>query len=187
MKNIFLFKIVLLLSFLSLECTTTQKVYNMDSIHKFSTPNLTGGSINFADFSGKKILIVNVASECGFTPQYQQLQELYEHYKDKLVIIGFPCNDFGGQEPGNGEEIHSFCQKNYGVTFLLSEKVKIKGDNPSPIYEWLTHKELNGVKNAKVLWNFHKFIIDEKGHLVDDFSSMKSPLDEDITNWIEGK
>ncbi len=160
------------------------KIRNVSSIHQFNIEGLTGGNVNFADFKGKKILLVNVASECGFTPQYQQLQELYEHYHDKLVVVGIPCNDFGGQEPGSGEEIHSFCQKNYGVTFPITAKVDIKSETPHPIYQWLTQKDKNGVKNANVLWNFHKFLLDENGHLVDDYSSNKSPLDDDITNWI---
>lgn len=182
-----LLKALFLLSILNIYCANAQKTRTVSSIHQFSIEGLTGEAVNFADFKGKKILVVNVASECGFTPQYKQLQELYDLHKDKLVIVGMPCNDFGGQEPGSGEEIHQFCQKNYGVTFPITKKVDIKGDNKHQIYDWLTHSDKNGVKNAKVLWNFHKFLLDENGYLIDDFSSLKSPLNDDIIAIIAAK
>ncbi|GIV27493.1 MAG: glutathione peroxidase [Bacteroidia bacterium] len=158
------------------------------SIHQFKAKDIDGNVVDFSKFKGKKLLIVNTASECGFTPQYKDLETLYQKYKDKnFLIIAFPCNDFGGQEPGDAQQIKSFCQKNYGVSFLIMEKVKIKGDSPHPIYQWLTQKEKNGVKSSTVMWNFQKYLIDENGYLVDYYNSMVSPLSDKIVNWIEGK
>lgn len=142
-------------------------------------------SLNFANFKGKKVLCVNVASKCGYTYQYEDLQKLHEKYKEKLVIIGFPCNQFLGQEPGDAEEIESFCQKNYGVTFQMTEKIDVKGDNQHPIYQWLTQKEFNGKDDYKVSWNFNKFLIDENGALVAHFGSKTKPFDEDLVKLIE--
>jgi len=144
-----------------------------------------GKEINFADFRGKKILIVNTASECGFTPQYADLEKLSNEYKDKLVVIGFPANNFGGQEPGSNVEIGAFCQKNYGVTFPLAAKVSVKGDDTAPIFKYLTEKELNGVKNTSILWNFINFMIDENGQLVDSFISTTKPTDKAITKYLQ--
>jgi glutathione peroxidase len=144
-----------------------------------------GKTINFADFKGKKILVVNTASECGFTPQYADLEKLYEEYKDRLVIVGFPANNFGGQEPGTNVEIGAFCQKNYGVTFPMAAKVSVKGDDTAPIFKFLTEKQLNGVKDSKILWNFTKFLIDENGKLVDSFVSNVKPTDEAITKYLK--
>lgn len=139
-------------------------------------------------YKGKKIMIVNVASRCGYTSQYTELQALYEKYKNKnFVILGFPCNQFMGQEPGTEEEIQSFCQKNYGVSFPLFSKVEVKGTELHPIYRWLTQKSLNGVEDAKVSWNFNKFLIDEKGNYVVHLESGAKPMDAEITAWIEGK
>ena len=133
-------------------------------------------------------MIVNTASKCGYTPQYKQLEELYQKYKDKnFVIIGFPANDFLWQEPGTNEEILTFCQKNYGVSFQMMDKISVKGKKMHAIYKWLTQKTLNGVKEAPVKWNFQKFLIDEKGKFVEVYYSAESPLSEKITNWIEGK
>ena len=158
---------------------------NMKTLHEFKSKTLDGKEFNFADLKGKKILIVNTASECGYTPQYKDLQALYEKYSSKnFVIIGFPCNDFGGQESGTETEIKSFCTKNYGVTFQMMGKVSI---GTSPIYQWLTHKTENGVLDATVKWNFNKFLVDEKGHLVKYLPSSVKPMDTEITNWIEGK
>lgn len=156
----------------------------MHSIHAFKAERIDGEVIDFADYKGKKILVVNVASECGFTPQYQQLQELYEEFKDKLVIIGFPCNDFGGQEPGNHAQIRAFCKEKYGVRFPLTAKISIKGPQPHPIYQWLTSKAKNGVMDSTVSWNFQKYLLDEKGRLVHYFPSSVSPLDDHILHWL---
>lgn len=141
--------------------------------------------IDFSTFKGKKVLLVNTASECGYTGQYEDLEKLHQKYKDKLVVIGFPCNQFGGQEPGSSEEIVSFCKKNYGVSFLLTEKIDVKGDNQHMVYRWLTQKSLNGVDNYTVSWNFNKFLVDENGKLVKYFPSRVNPMSEDITSLIE--
>ena len=157
----------------------TQSIYNI------SINSIDNQPINLADYKGKKILFVNVASKCGFTPQYEDLEKLYETYKDKLVIIGVPCNQFNEQEPGTAEEIKSFCKVNYGVTFLLTEKVDVKGDHQHPLYKWLTDKDLNGKTSSSVKWNFQKYLVDETGHLVDFWYSMTKPLSSKITKYLE--
>lgn len=155
------------------------------SIHQFKVKTLEGKDFDLASLKGKKVMIVNTASECGFTPQYKDLEALYQKYKDKnFVIIGFPCNDFGGQEPGGSSEIRDFCTKNFGVTFPLMEKITIAG---SPVYQWLTQKSQNGVEDSNVKWNFNKYLIDENGKYVKHLPSKTTPMDEEITNWIEGK
>jgi glutathione peroxidase len=155
-----------------------------DNIYKFKVEGLTGGTIDFATFKGKKILVVNTASQCGYTPQYKELEALYEKYKDKLVIVGFPANNFGGQEPGTNTEIKTFCEKNYGVTFPMAAKISVKGDDTAPIYKWLTQKSENGVLDAEIKWNFNKFLIDENGNLVAYFPSKVTPLSEEITSKL---
>ncbi|MCB0426128.1 MAG: glutathione peroxidase [Mangrovimonas sp.] len=157
----------------------TQSIYNI------SINSIDNQPINLADYKGKKILFVNVASKCGFTPQYEDLEKLYETYKDKLVIIGVPCNQFNEQEPGTAEEIKSFCKVNYGVTFLLTEKVDVKGDHQHPLYKWLTDKDLNGKTSSSVKWNFQKYLVDETGHLVDFWYSMTKPMSSKITKYLE--
>jgi len=132
-------------------------------------------------------LIVNTASECGYTPQYKQLEELYKQYGgDTFTIIGFPANNFGGQEPGSDEQIAAFCEKNYGVTFPMMSKISVKGNDEHPLYKWLTSKELNGVSNGEVKWNFHKFLIDENGKWYAELSSKVSPLNEEIIAFASG-
>ncbi|MEN4760299.1 glutathione peroxidase [Chryseobacterium sp. C39-AII1] len=155
------------------------------SIYDFKVESLDGKEINFADFKGKKILIVNTASECGFTPQYADLEKVSEEYKDKVVVVGFPANNFGGQEPGTNTEIGAFCQKNYGVTFPLAAKVSVKGDDTAPIFKYLTEKDLNGVKNTTILWNFTKFLVDENGKLIDSFVSTTKPTSDSITKYFK--
>jgi glutathione peroxidase len=137
-------------------------------------------TISFSTYKGKKILCVNTASECGYTRQYEGLQKLAEQYKDKLVVIGFPCNQFGGQEPGSSEEIDKFCKKNYGVTFPLTEKIDVKGKNQHPVYQWLCQKSNNGVGDYDVKWNFNKFLIDENGNLAGYFPSSVKPESEEL-------
>lgn len=154
------------------------------NIYQFKVAALDGGTIDFASFKGKKILVVNTASECGYTPQYKDLEALYQRYKEKLVIVGFPANNFGGQEPGSNEEIKSFCQKNYGVSFPMAAKVSVKGDDMAPIYQWLTSKTLNHVMDADVKWNFNKFLIDEQGRLLTKFDSRVTPLSDEITSML---
>ncbi len=155
------------------------------SIHSFKVEALDGSTIDFSNFKGKKILIVNTASECGFTPQYKELEALYKTYKDNLVIVGFPANNFGGQEPGTNQEIASFCEKNYGVTFPMAAKVSVKGDDMAPIYKFLTKKEENGVRNTSILWNFTKIMLDEDGNIIDSFVSTTKPNSDKITKYLK--
>lgn len=155
------------------------------SIHSFKVEALDGSTIDFSKFQGKKILVVNTASECGFTPQYADLEKLYEQYKDKLVVVGFPANNFGGQEPGANHEIATFCQRNYGVQFPMAAKVSVKGDDIAPIYKFLTDKKENGVKNTKILWNFTKILLDEKGNVIDSFISSTNPTSDSITKYLK--
>ena len=155
-----------------------------ETIYDYKIQSLTGSDISLADYKGKKILFVNVASKCGFTPQYEELQKLSEQYKDKLVIIGLPCNQFGAQESGTSEEIATFCTVNYGVTFLITEKIKVKGDKQHDIYKWLTSSEKNGKMDSKVKWNFQKYMIDEKGRLINVFYSQTKPLSSKITSLL---
>lgn len=162
----------------------TQQAVFEKSIYDFKVEALEGGTIDFAGFKGKKILIVNTASKCGYTPQYKELEALYEKYKDKLVIVGFPANNFGRQEPGTNTEIKAFCEKNYGVSFPMAAKVSVKGDDMAPIYQWLTQKSQNGVLDAEIKWNFNKFLIDENGKMIAYFPSKVSPVSEEITGKL---
>lgn len=155
------------------------------SIYDFKVAGLEGGTIDFAKFKGKKILIVNTASECGYTPQYEGLEKLYETHKDKLVIVGFPANDFGAQEPGSNQEIAGFCKKNYGVTFPMAAKITVKGDDKAAIYEWLTNKDYNHFENSTVKWNFQKYLINEKGELTGIYYSKVKPDDPQLLRAIE--
>lgn len=155
------------------------------SIYDFKVEGLEGGTIDFAQFKGKKILIVNTASKCGFTPQYEELEKLYELYKDKLVVVGFPANNFMFQEPKGNKEIAAFCQKNYGVTFPMAAKISVKGKDMAPIYQWLTNKDYNNHESTSVGWNFQKYLIDEHGNLVAMFPSKVKPLSDEIVNAIK--
>ena len=155
------------------------------SIHSFKIKSIDGGTIDFSKFKGKKILVVNTASKCGYTPQYEALQKVADQYKDKLVIVGFPANNFGGQEPGSDGEIVEFCKKNYGVTFPLASKVSVKGDDTAPIYKWLTSKTENGVLDATISWNFNKFLLDENGKMIAYFPSKVTPDSEEITKYLK--
>jgi len=152
-------------------------------IYDFKIKTLDGKDFDFSEFRGKKMLIVNVASACGFTPQYVQLQELHQQFGQKLSVIGIPCNDFGGQESGTADEIADFCQLNYGVEFRMTEKMKILG-NPSPLYDWLTKAEHNEGSEIEVSWNFCKFLINNDGTIHSFLPSAISPLDEEILNWV---
>lgn len=157
----------------------------MKTLYDFEINGLDGQPFDLSSLKGKKVLIVNTASECGLTPQYEQLQELYEaHGGEHFEIIGFPSNDFGAQEPGTNTEIAAFCQKNYGVTFPMMEKIAVKGNEIHPIYAWLTRKSENGVSDYEVKWNFHKFLIDEEGHLEKEVQPQTLPIDEEITSWV---
>jgi glutathione peroxidase len=153
--------------------------------YNLSFNDIDGNEVKMEQFKGKKILIVNTASKCGFTPQYEQLQQLHEKYSEKLVIIGFPCNQFGKQEPGSEEEIQSFCKKNYGVSFLMASKIDVKGSDQHPVYKWLTNEVENGVESSKVHWNFQKYLIDEEGNYLKEFGSKVKPDDTEIISLIE--
>jgi glutathione peroxidase len=155
------------------------------SVHEFKVPGLDGKTIDLSTFKGKKILIVNTASKCGFTPQYADLEKLYTQYQSKLVIIGFPANNFGHQEPGTSAEITEFCTKNYGVTFPMAEKVDVVGDNIAPLFKYLTDEAHKlGVADPVIAWNFTKFLVDENGKLIAVFPSKVKPTDEQITKYL---
>jgi glutathione peroxidase len=154
------------------------------SIYDIEINSLQGKPINLSLFKGKKILFVNVASKCGFTPQYKELQKLHNIYEESLVVIGVPCNQFGKQEPGNSSEISEFCQVNYGVSFLITEKISVKGKEQHPLYSWLTNKNENGRKNSSVKWNFQKYLINEDGDLIDYYLSMTSPTSSKIKKHL---
>jgi len=159
---------------------------NMKTLYDFKTKTIDGKDFDLASLKGKKVLIVNTASKCGNTPQYKDLEDLYKKYGgDKFVIIGFPANNFMGQEPGTNEQIHEFCTLNYGVTFPMMSKISVKGKDMDPIYQWLTTKELNGKMDSKVTWNFQKYLVDEQGKLVDTIDPKTSPESERIVNWIK--
>jgi glutathione peroxidase len=165
--------------------SSSEQILATKNFHYFSIASLDEGSaINMADYKGKKILIVNVASKCGYTPQYEGLQELHTKYGDKVQVIGFPCNQFMGQEPGGKEEIASFCKKNYGVTFPLTTKIDVKGSDQSEIYKWLTNVTENNVGDYKVSWNFNKFLVDENGKLIAHYDSKVAPMSEELLTAI---
>ena len=156
---------------------------SQQSVHEFTIKTIDGESKNLSDFKGKKMLFVNTASQCGFTPQYMELQELHEKHGDELVIIGFPANNFGGQEPGSNDQIKTFCKKNYGVSFMLSEKVSVKGKNIDPIFEWLNAQDNQSFK-GDIMWNFEKYLIDESGKLIKRYRSMTKPDSDKIISLI---
>ncbi len=159
-----------------------------ETIYQFKVEDLDGNAFDFASLKGKKILVVNTASECGLTPQYEQLQAIYEKYKDKnFVIVGFPANNFGSQEPGTNAQIATFCQKNYGVSFPMMSKISVKGKDIHAVYQFLTQKAKNGLEDSEVQWNFQKYLINENGELVKVVSPRTLPTDAEIVNWIEGK
>jgi glutathione peroxidase len=178
-KIIFLF---FLISYLNTSAQTPSN--SIESLYDIKIEGIDGKIIDLNKYKGKKILFVNVASECGFTKQYDGLQELYSTYKDKLVVIGLPCNQFGGQEPGAAEEIQTFCRLNFGVDFPLTTKIKVKGKGQHALYEWLTTKAKNGKKNSSVKWNFQKYLIDENGMFLNVFYSMTKPMSKKIVKLI---
>ena len=177
--------VVLLTLFLASITTNSQIKKNQNmSLYSIEINSLDGNTIDLNDYKGKYILFVNVASECGFTGQYADLQKLYDTYQDKLMVIGVPCNQFGSQEPGSADQIQSFCSKNYGVTFQMTEKIYVKGKNQHPVYQWLCQKINNGKEDVTVGWNFGKFLIDENGNYVAYFPSKVTPLSTEITSKL---
>ena len=166
---------------LSISCLNV----NAQSVYDIDLNDIDGVKIDLRKYKGKYILFVNVASNCGFTKQYSDLEKLYQKYLDKLIVIGLPCNQFGGQEPGDSREIKSFCTESFGVTFLLSEKIEVKGENMHELYSWLTKKKLNGSMDSDVKWNFQKYIVNQEGGLVNYFYSTTSPLSSKIISILD--
>lgn len=158
-----------------------------ESIHQFKVKDIKGNEFDFADLEGKKIMIINTASECGFTPQYENLESLYKKYNTKdFIIVGFPANNFGQQEPGSNAEIEKFCKANFGVTFPMMSKISVKGNDMHPVYHFLSEKSKNGLENSEVKWNFQKYLLNEKGQLEKVYDSKTLPDDPKIVNWIKG-
>lgn len=170
---------------LSIFNTSTAQTMHTESIYNIKINSLTGNPIDLSMYKGKYILFVNVASKCGFTGQYEDLQKLYDTYKDTLMVIGLPCNQFGNQEPGTPQEIKQFCQVNYGVTFVMTEKIDVKGNHQHPLYQWLTDKTKNGHSSSTVKWNFQKYLVDPNGNLVDYYFSITNPMSDKITNYLK--
>ncbi len=154
------------------------------SIYDITINAINGKPISLLEFKGKKMLFVNVASECGFTKQYKELQVLSDKYKEELIVIGSPCNQFGKQEPGDASQIQEFCELNFGVTFLLTEKIDVKGNKQHSLYKWLTSKDQNGKKSSSVKWNFQKYLVDDNGRLIDYYFSITKPMSTKITKHL---
>jgi len=175
-KLVFIFSLILISSV----------AFSQKSFYDFKVKDIEGNDFNLSSLKGKKVLVVNTASKCGNTPQYADLEKLYKEYKNqKLVIIGFPANNFGKQEPGTNEEIEEFCTKNYGVTFPMMSKISVKGDDIDPLYQWLTSKSQNGVMDSEVKWNFQKYLIDENGKLVDVVDPKVKVDNDKVLSWIK--
>ena len=177
MKNL----ILIIMSLFTFTTTTNAQ----ESIYDIEINDISGNPIDLKQFRGKHILFVNVASECGFTPQYAGLEELHQQFKENLVVIGLPCNQFGGQEPGTEKEVQQFCTKNFGVSFLLTEKIEVKGEGKHQLYNWLTDKKKNGKSSSSVKWNFQKYVVDEKGEFVNYFYSTTKPMSLKITSLLK--
>lgn len=191
-------KLLILFAFIALGCNSSSprqtpteeelKLENMlmeKSFYDFKMKDIDGNEVDFDQYRGKKVLVVNVASNCGYTPQYAELQELNEKHGDEVAILGFPANNFGGQEPGTKEDIKQFCTENYGVTFRMFDKISVKGADKHPLYRWLSDKDMNGWNDKEPSWNFCKYFIDEKGELKRFFPSSVSPMDDEIIDLIQ--
>lgn len=177
MKNLVLIFSLILLS---------SAAFSQKTFYDFKVKDIEGNDFDLHSLKGKKVLVVNTASKCGFTPQYKQLEEVFKTYGgDKFTIIGFPANNFMKQEPGTNQEIAEFCEKNYGVTFQMMSKISVKGDDMDPLYQWLTSKDKNGVMDSEVKWNFQKYLIDENGKLVNVYYSKTKPDDDEIISWVK--
>ena len=194
MKKISLFIAILILSSCqnqaqnNIKAMESQTPVQTQTIYQFKVTDLYGKEFDFSTLKGKKLLIVNTASECGLTPQYKDLEAIYKKYKDKnFVIIGFPANNFGSQEPGSNEQIAKFCQMNYGVTFPMMSKISVKGKDIHEVYQFLTQKNKNGLQDSQVEWNFQKYLINEEGELIKVLSPSVLPTDAEIVGWINGK
>ena len=194
MKKISLFIAILILSSCQNQAQNnnkameSQKPVQTQTIYQFKVTDLYGKEFDFYTLKGKKLLIVNTASECGLTPQYKDLETIYSKYKDKnFVIVGFPANNFGSQEPGSNEQIAKFCQMNYGVTFPMMSKISVKGKDIHEVYKFLTQKDKNGLQDSQVEWNFQKYLINEEGELIKVLSPRVLPTDSEIVGWINGK
>ncbi len=196
MQELYLLKVKLMIKTINIIIILIISIFNSDyssninknttmPIYDITINDIEGNTIKLSDYKGKYVLFVNVASNCGFTRQYRELQKLYNDNDKKLVVVGVPCNQFGGQEPGNEEKISIFCSEKYNVTFPMTEKVSVRGSNQHPLYKWLTSKELNGRKNSSVKWNFQKYLIDKEGNLIDYWYSLTSPTSSKITNYIK--
>ena len=177
--------LVLLITFFSVEYSSDLKKNAKMPIYDIILKDIDGKKIELSEYKGKYVLFVNVASNCGFTRQYKDLQSLYDKYNDELVVVGVPCNQFGGQEPGSEEQISIFCSEKYNVTFPMTEKISVRGSNQHQLYKWLTSKDLNGRKTSSVKWNFQKYLIDKDGNLIDYWYSLTSPTSTKITNYIK--
>jgi len=176
--------LILLITLISVDYNSNNIKTKPMPIYDITINDIEGKQINLNDFKGKYVLFVNVASNCGFTRQYKDLQTLYDKYKDELVVVGVPCNQFGGQEPGDEEQISIFCSEKYNVTFPMTEKIAVRGSDQHPLYKWLTSKDLNGRKNSSVKWNFQKYLVDKDGNLIDYWYSLTNPTSSKITNYI---
>jgi glutathione peroxidase len=194
MKKILLFITILILSSCqnqaqnNIKAMESQTPVQTQTIYQFKVTDLYGKEFDFSTLKGKKLLIVNTASECGLTPQYKDLEAIYSKYKDKnFVIVGFPANNFGSQEPGSNEQIAKFCQMNYGVTFPMMSKISVKGKDIHEVYKFLTQKDKNGLQDSQVEWNFQKYLINEEGELIKVLSPRVLPTDSEIVNWINAK
>ncbi|MEN2799894.1 glutathione peroxidase [Capnocytophaga sputigena] len=180
------FTFIITLFTLTMENLQAQNNADNQTIYQFTVEDINGKPFALADLKGKKVMIVNTASKCGLTPQYKELEALYKQYKDKdFIIIGFPANNFLGQEPGSNEQIASFCSINYGVTFPMMSKISVKGKNMHPLYQFLTQKSKNGVEDSKVQWNFQKYLIGRDGKLEKVIAPKTLPSSDEVTQWIE--
>ena len=187
MKNLFIIACGAFLLLVNQSQAQNKPTMEKQTIYQFKVEDLSGKEFNFASLKGKKIMIVNTASKCGYTPQYKELEALYKEYAAKgFVIVGFPANNFASQEPGTNKEIETFCQLNYGVTFPMMSKISVKGKDMHELYQFLTQKSKNGYMDSKVEWNFQKYLINEKGELVKIYMSKTLPTDPEIVNWIKG-
>ena len=185
MKTLLITALMALASAFNSSAADTNGEQSKKTLYDFKMKSLDGKEVDFSQYKGKKVLLVNVASKCGYTPQYADLQKLHETYGNKVVVLGFPANNFGAQEPGTADEISSFCKKNYGVTFQLFEKISVEGADAAPLYKWLSHKDQNGTVDQAPTWNFCKYLVNEKGEVIKFFASDVKPLSKEITDLLK--